>query len=69
MAFFGLTALGPQNEFKEVSKFLTYLNVFEDSDYERVWRQVVGDEKHCLTAKIPAMITKLYQGPAPPNVS
>lgn len=34
MAFFGLTALGPQNEFKAGSKFRTFIVNFEDKDFE-----------------------------------
>ena len=34
MAFFGLTALGPQNEFKASSKYRTYLNIFTENDYK-----------------------------------
>ncbi len=69
MAFFGLTALGPQNEFKASSKYRTYLNIFTENDYNVVWKRTVGEEKHCLSNKIPSMFKTLYKGPLPQNVS
>jgi hypothetical protein len=67
MAFFGLTALGSQNEFEAVAKHLTYLNVFEDKDFETVWKRTVGDEKHCFVSKLPQMMRLLYRGKVPQN--
>lgn len=67
MAFFGLTALGPQNSFASASRYLTHLYVFEEKDFERIWKATVGDEKHCLTSKIPDMMRVLYRGPVPEN--
>ena len=68
MAFFGLTALGSQNEFAASSKFKTYINVFEDKDFEAVWKRSVGDSKHCLSSKLPSMMETLYRGNVPENV-
>ena len=67
MAFFGLTALGAQNEFTALAAYSTFLNVFEEKDYEVVWRRVVGGEKHSLTFKVKNMVEFLYKGPPPPN--
>jgi len=68
MAFFGLTALGSQNEFAGASKFNAYINVFEDKDFEAVWRREVGDSNFCLMSKLPGMMEALYKGKVPENV-
>lgn len=69
MAFFGLTALGPQNDFAAASKFRSYINVFEDADFERVWKRSVGESMHCLASKLPEIMEALYKGKLPENVS
>jgi len=67
MSFFGLTALGPQNDFTAHSAKVTHLMVFEDEDCEKVWKQFAVDPNFALTKNIPDMMRKLYCGPVPTN--
>lgn len=67
MSFFGLTALGPQNDFQSHSVQVTHLMVFEDQDYDQVWRQFSQDGSYTLCKNLPEMMEKLYHGPVPRN--
>jgi hypothetical protein len=67
MAFFGLTALGPQNSFAAGSRHITHLMVFDDEDFTRVWNSL-ADGEHAMLNKIPDMMRLMYRGPVPENV-
>ena len=45
MAFFGLTALGPQSSFQVSLADFSYLNVFTDEDVENAFNAVVDKER------------------------
>ena len=40
MAFFGLTALGPQNSFQYGLKDSTLIDIFSDAEFESAFNQV-----------------------------
>jgi hypothetical protein len=44
MAFFGLTALGPQDTFAHHSTASINLHVFEDIDFENAWKATVDKD-------------------------
>lgn len=68
MAFFGLTALGPQNCFAAGSKHITHLMIFNDKDYEDVWNKITGiNNTYTLLNKIPDMLRLMYRGNIPHN--
>ena len=67
MAFFGLTALGPQNTFSAAAKNYRYIQVFSDADFESAWRRVSHESDHCHKTKIPDILKVLFHGPVPDN--
>lgn len=68
MAFFGLTALGPQNSFASNEIHYRNFQIFEDSDFENVWNKVNGvGVLHCLSSKVEEMMKILFRGPVPRN--
>jgi hypothetical protein len=68
MAFFGLTALGPQNTFEESSAHHRNLQIFEDQDFQDAWDKVNGrGAKYCEKLKIGAVLRALFHGPVPRN--
>lgn len=68
MAFFGLTALGPQNTFAAKEKHFRNLQIFDESDFEMVWNRVNGvGTLHCRFSKIDEMMKILFHGPIPQN--
>ena len=67
MAFFGLTALGPQNSFQTLSTNFRYIQVFDEGDFKGAWVQVNGDALHCHKAKLPQITKALFHGPIPVN--
>ena len=67
MAFFGLTALGPQDTFATCSKAFCCIYIFEDADFERAWKKVAGDAKYTKMGVLPDIISALFKGPAPQN--
>lgn len=68
MAFFGLTALGPQNAFLTASKSFRNLQIFEESDFHAAWHKVNGaDAKFCQAVRLGEVMRTLYRGPVPPN--
>lgn len=68
MAFFGLTALGPQNTFAAASKKARILHVFEDDDFLNAWYRVNGrDALHGKLSKIGDILRIVFCGPIPPN--
>jgi len=67
MAFFGLTALGPQNAFQAASKVFRNLQIFDESDFSAAWRRVNGDDAFCHVSKLGDVLRVLFRGPVPPN--
>lgn len=67
MAFFGLTALGPQDNFAASSRGFCNIYVFEDIDFENAWKKVVGDGKNTKMSSLPAILSSLFHGPPPEN--
>lgn len=67
MAFFGLTALGPQNTFEANSIHHRTLQIFEDEDFEEAWIKVNGKIGYCLNEKIGDVLRFLFHGPIPKN--
>jgi hypothetical protein len=66
MAFFGLTALGPQNCFEYISRSSTHIFVFEDKDFEFAWKKVLKSSSVCETeADMNNIFKALYRGPVP----
>lgn len=66
MAFFGLTALGPQNVFEVVGKSFRNIQIFEDHDFVLAWKNVNGDNcKVCSISKIEYIMKALFHGPIP----
>jgi len=67
MAFFGLTALGPQDNFAASSRGFCNLYVFEDSDFENAWKKTVGDAKNTKMGSLPVILKALFHGTPPAN--
>lgn len=68
MAFFGLTALGPQNSFEALSTNFRYVQVFDEDDFRSAWVKVNGpDAQHTHKAKLPLIMKALFHGPIPVN--
>ncbi|CAM9585052.1 unnamed protein product [Hapterophycus canaliculatus] len=63
MAFFGLTALGPQNCFQVSLLDYSYLDVFTESDMQNAFNIVDQAKRSFLKAdQIEAFLTELYHG-------
>eukprot|EP01031_Cornospumella_fuschlensis_P038489 gene38489-46783_t len=67
MAFFGLTALGPQNAFAANAITRRYLQIFDEQDFHDAWRKVNGERTFCAKNKIPTIMEALFHGPVPDN--
>lgn len=66
MAFFGLTALGPQNSFAASSTLFKYIQIFDESDFQNAWFKINGkDSSYCQLSKLPSILKVLYHGPIP----
>lgn len=66
MAFFGLTALGPQNTFATLSTTFRYIQIFDEADFSAAWTRVNGSEaSNCHTSKLPDIFRVLFHGPTP----
>jgi hypothetical protein len=66
MAFFGLTALGPQNSFSTSSTLYRHLQVFDEKDFIAAWNRVnKANAPHCHKSKIPEIMRVLFHGPIP----
>ncbi|CAM9940979.1 unnamed protein product [Ectocarpus sp. 12 AP-2014] len=63
MAFFGLTALGPQNSFQVSLLDFSYLDVFTALDMEKAFN-IVDQEKrgYIHSNQVEAFLTELYHG-------
>ena len=73
MAFFGLTALGPQDTFAHHAKGFVNIYVFEDADFDVAWRKGMeslglGSESEVSLSQLEDIILpRLYKGPLPVN--
>ncbi len=69
MAFFGLTALGPQNTFLSAAKIFRNLQIFDENDFINAWVVVnkSKDNKFCDSSKLGDMMRVLFHGPVPAN--
>lgn len=68
MAFFGLTALGPQNAFAAASVHHRTIQIFDDNDFQAAWDRVIGTKISFATKeKIHDVLKQLYRGPIPAN--
>jgi hypothetical protein len=68
MAFFGITALGPQNCFANVEKNSRIIQIFEESDFLVSWNKVIGRDIHvCMTHKLEAILRDIFHGSIPVN--
>lgn len=68
MAFFGLTALGPQNSFEVNSTTFRYIQVFDEQDFRDAWVKVNGpDALHIHRPRLPLVFKALFHGPVPAN--
>ena len=68
MAFFGLTALGPQNCFSQADRNSRNLHVFDDEDFQKAWAKVVGPAaKFAETRQLGDVMRVLFHGPIPPS--
>jgi len=66
MAFFGLTALGPQNTFATLSTTFRYIQIFDEADFSAAWTHVNGSgAPNCHTSKLPDIFSVLFHGPIP----
>ena len=67
MAFFGLTALGPQNSFQQASNTFRNLQIFDENDFQAAWKRVNGGDAFCHISKLGDVMRILFRGPVPPN--
>lgn len=68
MAFFGLTALGPQNCFSQADCNSRNLHVFDDEDFQKAWTKVVGPAaKFAEINQLGDIMRNLFRGPIPPS--
>lgn len=66
MAFFGLTMLGPQCAFRDVSSKQTRMRIFDVSEFDEAFRKVEGTEGAGIPASDVAKVLELvYHGPLP----
>ena len=68
MAFFGLTALGPQNSFAASAVYYRNIQIFDDEDFKQAWNIAVGKGTvSCSRSDIPLILRALFHGPTPEN--
>jgi hypothetical protein len=68
MAFFGLTALGPQNSFEAQSRHHRNLQIFEYDDFKEAWERVNGKNSiSCPVENLQDVFRALFRGPIPEN--
>jgi len=71
MAFFGLTALGPQNPFADAAitstpKAAPLVHIFSDDDYRKAWRRAVGAvDSSTARTNLPKIFREIFLGPVP----
>ena len=65
MAFFGLTALGPQNCFQAHLNSASDLHIFDDHDWSEAFGSVARDEEHILHGQLEQVLLKVFMGPPP----
>lgn len=69
MAFFGLTALGPQDTFAKHSVSFVNIQVFDDAHFDSAWTAVLPREDRLKTSNLNLVLNKLFRGPAPKSDS
>jgi len=68
MAFFGLTALGPQNSFESASTTFRNLQIFDEEDFREAWEKInKRNTPHCNKSKLADILKTLFHGPVPLN--
>ena len=68
MAFFGLTALGPQNAFAAAARSSRNIQIFEEDDFAGAWEKVIGQRREFAPASEMGKVLKtLFRGPIPPS--
>ena len=68
MAFFGLTALGPQNCFSSAARQTRNLQIFDIEDFKNAWVKVVGKSaKSTEIDQLGNIMRALFHGPIPPS--
>ena len=65
MAFFGLTALGPQNCFQAHLNSASDLHIFDDHDWSEAFGSVARDEEHILHGQLEQVLLQVFMGPPP----
>lgn len=67
MAFFGLTALGPQNCFSQADLQTRNLHIFDEEDFYKSWYKVAGPgAKFAAVCQLGDIMRVLFRGPIPP---
>jgi hypothetical protein len=67
MAFFGLTALGPQNCFSQADLQARNLHIFDEEDFLKSWHKIAGpDAKFAGVNQLGDIMRVLFRGPIPP---
>jgi hypothetical protein len=69
MAFFGLTALGPQDVFTHHSKTFVNIYIFELEDFESSWTTFYQLDSQISKPDLNKILRKLYRGTVPKNDS
>ena len=68
MAFFGITALGPQNIFAQTEINFRNMQIFEEKDFQQSWDKINGKGAEiCLFSKIELILKDLFHGEIPKN--
>ena len=68
MAFFGLTALGPQNAFASAARSSRNIQIFEEENFEAAWDKIIGHRREFAPANEMGNVLKyLFRGPIPPS--
>ena len=66
MAFFGLTALGPQNCFEYAARTSAHIFIFLDDDFKAAWKKVMkGNNVQASDEEMARIFKVLYRGPVP----
>eukprot|EP01038_Epipyxis_sp_PR26KG_P006803 gene6803-9318_t len=67
MAFFGLTALGPQNSFAAAATFYRNFHIFEEQDFTDAWNKINKGKSFCKLSDLNSVMVALFRGPIPGN--
>jgi hypothetical protein len=67
MAFFGLTALGPQNCFSQADLQARNFHIFDEEDFLKSWYKIAGPgAKFAGVNQLGDIMRVLFRGPIPP---